>query len=105
VSYPRAGDPTPLHPDQFGWPRARVLNELGSLPALTDAEMNAMWEQEQEFRSEVAAAHSHWCGHRCESGACALMAGMQDRCIACQLAEVSDKEAHQAARRAREKSA
>lgn len=106
MSYPKAGDAQPLHPDQYG-SRARVLNEREPLLLQTSAELDQAWEQEKEFRALWARVHTHaGCGHPCDSGACIVMAGVNDPlCIRCQLAEISDAERHQAARRAREKTA
>ena len=88
-----AGSNYPLHPDQYGHPQGRSLRfpvrELwDDLPPLTDAQMEAMWAQEQEFRAEAARPHYHGDGHLCQSGACALTGGLKDQlCMACQMAE------------------
>jgi hypothetical protein len=89
----RAGSELPDFPDTYGHQLAResqhvpddaLFTEL--VPELTDAQMDAMWKDEKARRDLIAFPHAHRCGHVCESGACVVMAGLNDWfCIACQL--------------------
>ena len=98
----RAGDRWPLHPDSYGHPLGRTLGAdveadlfgEGTLD-LSDAEVEALWAQEQEFRAAAATTpigkpHAHaGCGHHCISWDCTLYALLNHQ--ACEACRVHDE--------------